>query len=69
MSTIELGKSLYLRRTELGVTQQHVADLSGISSRLLVAWENGHGNPGFKQLSAVLAVLGLQMNLTTLIPA
>ena len=69
MSTIELGKRLFLRRTELGVTQQHVAELGGISTRLLVAWENGHGNPGFKQLGSVLAVLGLQLNLTTIIPA
>lgn len=68
MSTIELGKQLCKRRTELGATQQQVAALGGISTRLLVAWENGHGNPGFKQLSAVLAVLGLQWNLTTAVP-
>ena len=67
MSATELGHRLYLRRTELGVTQQQVADLGGISTRLLVAWESGHGNPGFKQLSAVLAVLGLEMNFATII--
>lgn len=69
MSALELGRHLYQRRAELGVTQEHVAALGGISTRLLVAWENGHGNPGFRQLNAVLAVLGLQLNLTTVTPA
>ena len=63
MSTTELGQSMCARRNELGITQQRVADLGGISTRQLIDWENGRGNPGFKQLSNVLAVLGLQLGL------
>ncbi|MBD2723743.1 helix-turn-helix domain-containing protein [Hymenobacter armeniacus] len=63
MSVEELGNSLAARRAELGITQQRVADLGGISARQLIDWENGRGNPGFKQLGAVLAVLGLQLTI------
>lgn len=59
-----LGVRLSERRTELGLTQQYVADLAGITSRLLSEWEAGRSNPGFKQLNKVLTVLGLQMIIT-----
>ncbi|HEX8349510.1 MAG TPA: HipA N-terminal domain-containing protein, partial [Hymenobacter sp.] len=40
-----------------------VAELAGITRRLLSEWEAGRGNPGFQQLNRVLAVLGLQMSI------
>jgi transcriptional regulator with XRE-family HTH domain len=64
MQTIELSQKLTTRRTELGLTQQYVADLAGITRRLLSEWEAGRGNPGFRQLNQVIDVLGLQLSVT-----
>jgi transcriptional regulator with XRE-family HTH domain len=64
MNSSELASGILSRRTELGMTQQYVAELAGITRRALSEWEAGRGNPGFKQLSQVLAVLGLQLSIT-----
>jgi y4mF family transcriptional regulator len=65
MQPTELGALLNSRRIELSLTQQYVADLAGISRRLLSEWEAGRGNPGFQQLNQVIDVLGLQLSITT----
>lgn len=64
MNINEVASNILARRTELGMTQQYVAELAGITRRALSEWEAGRGNPGFKQLSQVLAVLGLQLSIT-----
>lgn len=63
MDSSEIAGQILARRTELGMTQQYVAELAGITRRALSEWEAGRGNPGFKQLNQVLAVLGLQLSI------
>ena len=63
MTPDELGQLLLKRRKRLGLTRAYVADLAAISSRQLLEWEAGRGNPGLVPLQAVLTTLGLKMEL------
>lgn len=56
-----LGASIAIRRYELHMTQNRVAELAGISLRSLKQIEAGQTNPGIQPLLRVLYVLGLQM--------
>ncbi|RZK11847.1 MAG: XRE family transcriptional regulator [Hymenobacter sp.] len=61
MSVQELGNLLQTRRKKLQLSQAYVAELASLSTRQLLDWEAGRGNPSFKQLQAVLEVLGLSL--------
>lgn len=50
------------RRKELGLTQQELADLSGVSTRFLHDVENGKVTVQFDLLLAVADTLGLQLH-------
>ncbi len=63
MTTQELGIQLQSRRQKLQLSQAYVAELAGLSTRQLLNWEAGRGNPGFAQLQAVLDVLGLVLHI------
>jgi DNA-binding transcriptional regulator YiaG len=63
MTTQELGIRLQTRRQKLQLSQAYVAELAGLSTRQLLNWEAGRSNPGFAQLQAVLAVLGLDLDI------
>lgn len=41
-STKSVGKLIYDRRTELGITQKEVADFIGVSEATVSRWESGH---------------------------
>lgn len=59
-----LGKTIKERRQQLGITQQELADLSGVGINTLVAMERGSGNPSVGTLRKVAAVLGLELKLS-----
>ncbi|RZK32854.1 MAG: helix-turn-helix domain-containing protein [Hymenobacter sp.] len=63
MNTIDLGIQLQNRRKTLQLSQAYVAELAGLSTRQLLNWEAGRGNPSFTQLQAVLEVLGLELHI------
>ena len=63
MTTQELGAQLQNRRQKLRLSQAYVAELAGLSTRQLLNWEAGRGNPSFAQLQAVLEVLGLVLHI------
>ncbi len=63
MTTQELGIQLQSRRQKLQLSQAYVAELAGLSTRQLLNWEAGRGNPSFAQLQAVLNVLGLTLHI------
>jgi len=63
MTTQDLGAQLQNRRKELQLSQAYVAELASLSTRQLLNWEAGRGNPGFAQLQAVLEVLGLDLHI------
>ena len=59
----ELIKSLKKRREVLGVTQEHLAELSGVGLRTLKALESGKSNPTFQTLNKLAEVLGMELKL------
>ena len=56
-----LGEQIKVRRTDLKIRQQELADLAGVSINTVVAIERGTGNPSIKTLVSVCDVLGLQI--------
>ena len=49
------------RRQLLGITQQDLADISGVGLRTIKQIEVGKANPSLSTLVCVLNVLGLEM--------
>jgi len=58
---IEIGKQIKLRRQELKIKQQELADLASVSINTIVAVERGTGNPQIETLLSICNVLGLQL--------
>lgn len=61
-STI-IGEKLRLRREILGLLQQDLSDISGVSIRTLQMVEQGKGNPSLETLLRIVDVLGLQLEI------
>ena len=51
------------RRLLLGITQQDLADISGVGLRTIKEIETGKGNPSVNTLSKILDVLGMELDL------
>jgi len=58
MELIDIVKS---RREALRVTQETLADLSGVGLRTLKKFESGKGNPTLMTLQKIADVLGLEV--------
>jgi transcriptional regulator with XRE-family HTH domain len=63
MSAEELITVLKQRRQLLAVTQEHLAELSGVALRTIKEIERGQGNPTIATLSKLADVLGLELKL------
>lgn len=61
MTTKQIGQCIKARRQELGVNQQTLSDLSGVSINTLLAIERGIGNPSLETLQRVVTTLGLEL--------
>lgn len=61
---MELGSILKTRRQTLRTTQQALADMSGVSVRMIKAIEGGYANPSIGTLEKILNVLGLKLIIT-----
>jgi transcriptional regulator with XRE-family HTH domain len=59
----ELIQTLKERREALRVTQEHLAELSGVGLRTLKSIETGKGNPTIDTLAKLADVLGLELKL------
>ncbi|MHC1703756.1 MAG: helix-turn-helix domain-containing protein [Tenuifilaceae bacterium] len=57
----ELIKTIKERREVLQVTQETLADLSGVGLRTLKQFESGKGNPTLQTLQKLVDVLGLEV--------
>lgn len=51
------------RRDLLGVTQQELSEISGISLKTIIQIENNKANPSFNTLSKIVDVLGMEIAL------
>lgn len=49
------------RRNLLGLTQQDLADYTGLSTRIIKSVESGKGNPSLSTLSKIAEILGLEI--------
>jgi y4mF family transcriptional regulator len=51
------------RRSLLGITQQDLADISGVGLRTIKEIETNKGNPSVNTLSKILDALGMELDL------
>ncbi|MFI3239053.1 MAG: helix-turn-helix transcriptional regulator [Bacteroidales bacterium] len=58
---MEWGDIIKDRRSLLGVSQQDLADISGVSLRTIKIIESGGGNPSVTTLEKIGKVLGLEL--------
>lgn len=58
---VSLGRSVRVRRQELGLTQQVTAELAGVSAKFLRDVEHGKPSLQLDKLAAVLDALGLDL--------
>lgn len=58
MSIVETIRN---RRANLGISQQDLAELSGISLATIKNIERGAGNPSFATVNKILDVLGIEI--------
>jgi transcriptional regulator with XRE-family HTH domain len=61
MHFIELVKTIKERREALQVTQEGLAELSGVGLRTLKQFESGKGNPTLLTLQKLSDVLGMEV--------
>lgn len=64
MHFTELIQIIKARREVLQVTQETLAELSGVGLRTLKQFESGKGNPTLLTLQKIADVLGLEVSLT-----
>jgi transcriptional regulator with XRE-family HTH domain len=57
----ELIKTIKERREVLQVTQEGLAELSGVGLRTLKQFESGKGNPTLSTLQKIADVLGMEL--------
>ncbi|MEY5052364.1 MAG: hypothetical protein RIS78_917 [Bacteroidota bacterium] len=56
-----LNHFIKARRDALQISQQTLADLSGVGLRTLKQFESGNGNPTIKTITQIAEVLGLEL--------
>ena len=61
----ELGEKIASRRKSLGITQEDLAELSGVSVRFLSSLERGKPTARLDTVLAVLDALGLESRIVT----
>lgn len=62
---IALGQTISQKRTQLGLTQEELAALSGVNRAFISNMENGIRNPSLGTVASIAK--GLRMRLSTLI--
>lgn len=63
MNKKKIGNSILERRKFLKITQEDLADISGISERTLRSIEKGEANPEMDSLLKICEVLGLSIKI------
>jgi hipB2 len=61
---MDIFETIRNRRALLGVTQEELADITGVSVRRIVDIERGKANPSFATLRKIAAALGLEITAT-----
>jgi len=58
---MDIGNTIKERRALLGISQQDLADYSGVGISTVKDLERGVGNPSMETLRKVLDVVGMEM--------
>lgn len=61
MHLLDVIKTIKDRRVALKVTQESLAELSGVGLRTLKQFESGKGNPTLTTLQKIADVLGMEV--------
>lgn len=69
MHFLKLINQVKERREALQVTQETLAELSGVGLRTLKQFESGKGNPTLLTVQKIAGVLGLELDLKLKNPA
>ena len=56
-----ISKTIATRRKTLGISQNDLAEMSGVSLATIKNIERGAGNPSFQTVEKILSVLGLEI--------
>lgn len=62
MDNIQIGRLIYNKRKELGLTQAELADRLQITNKAVSKWENGDGMPDVNLLAPLASELGLTVD-------
>ena len=60
---LDIGKKMKERRSLLRITQQDLADISGVGVRTIKDMETNKGNPSLETLCKVVDALGMEVEL------
>ena len=58
---MRFAEEIKKRREQLGLTQQDLADYTGLSTRIIKSIEAENGNPSLSTLEKIIEVLGLEI--------
>ncbi len=58
---MDLAQELRQRREQLGVTQEYLAELSGVGLRTIKSFESGKANPRLETMKKLSDVLGMEL--------
>ena len=58
---MKIGHEIRKRRQELRLTQQSLADMSGVSVRMIKSIEGDYANPSMRTVDKLLKTLGLTL--------
>lgn len=61
MNKIEIGKTARTRRENLGLKQEDLAEMSGLTLKTIHLAESGKGNPSLKTLEKIATILGMEL--------
>ncbi len=61
MPFTDLIQTIKKRRESLQLTQEHLAEISGLGLRTLKQFESGKGNPTLKTIEKLADVLGMEL--------
>lgn len=60
---MDIGQEIKMRRQELRLTQQALADMSSVSVRMIKSIEGNYANPSLKTVEKLLGPLGLRISI------
>lgn len=60
---MDIGHEIKMRRQELRLTQQALADISGVSVRMIKSIEGNYANPSIRTVEKLLVPLGLHIEI------